>query len=495
MLTSLLNTALLGTTKQPYRPDATTPAALQTAWAALTDSSAERRTYRYAALAFACAYGGQTPAQSADGWQLIPPAPAAEETLPPEAVAILGGWFKQKRQHLLHYAFARLRARDLALPTVLLPETIAHAQKHPADITDRLLGARGRWLFAEAGLRASPAAETDEDWQLLPFAARKDWLARLRHEAPDQAREQLAAIWSSAPANHRQDYIAILADNLTAADHPFLTAALKDRSKTVKESAHRLLMRLPDSAPAQQHLAWLRERLVWQDAGGWQYLDAPYTAEMKAAGIEEISPLKEESDAAWQRRQIILALPLSLWAQYLACDEEEAAARLAAHPPITPPNLCVGWVHQMNDRRFTLAMLPTIMHEHPDRISAELNFDAFLELSHSDRETLLANEDSARLLREQLRHNDYRDPWRDDTHENWGERYGLLACQHYLKSKTDVPDDNYQRLAASLPVNDHIAALITERLRTLPTDHPKHEDIAELAEYYRQKSQFAALLP
>ena len=495
MLTPLLNTALLGTTKQPYRPDAATPAALQTAWAALTDSSAERRTYRYAALAFACAYGGQTPAQSADGWQLIPPAPAAEETLPPEAVAILGGWFKQKRQHLLHYAFARLRARDLALPTVLLPETIAHAQKHPADITDRLLGARGRWLFAEAGLRQNSAADADEDWQLLPFAARKDWLTRLRHANPDQAREQLAAIWSSAPANHRQDYIAILADNLTAADQPFLTAALKDRSKTVKESAHRLLMRLPDSAPVQQHLAWLRERLVWQDAGGWQYLDAPYTAEMKAAGIEEISPLKEESDAAWQLRQIILALPLAIWAQYFACDEEEAAARLAAHPPITPLKLCVGWVYQMNDRRFTLAMLPVVMHEHPDRVSAEINLDSFLALNNSDRETLLADEDSARRLLEQLRHDAYRGPWRDERHEDWGERYGLLACQHYLKSKAYIADDNYERLAASLPVSDDITARIAERLRLLPTDHPKYEDIAELAEYYRQKSQFAALLP
>ena len=179
----------------------------------------------------------------------------------------------------------------------------------------------------------------------------------------------------------------------------------------------------------------------------------------------------------------------------LSATQDNLADSLAAYPPITPPNLYVGWVHQMNDRRFTLAMLPTIMHEHPDRISAELNFDAFLELSHSDRETLLVNEDSARLLREQLRHNDYRDPWRDYTHEDWGERYGLLACQHYLKSKTRVPDDNYERLAASLPVNDHIAALIAGRLQMLPTDHPKHEDIAELAEYYRQKSRFAALLP
>ena len=249
----------------------------------------------------------------------------------------------------MHYAFARLRERGLALPTALLPETIAHAQKHPADITDCLLGARGRWLFAEAGLRQNSAADADEDWQLLPFAARKDWLTRLRHEAPDQAREQLAALWSSAPANHRQDYIAILADNLTAADQPFLTAALKDRSKAVKESAHRLLMRLPDSAPVQQHLAWLRERLVWQDAGGWQYLDAPYTAEMKAAGIEQISPDKKESDAAWQRRQIILALPLSIWAQYLACDEEEAAALSAPSPEHYLPLLYTAALREPQD--------------------------------------------------------------------------------------------------------------------------------------------------
>ncbi|WP_048712839.1 hypothetical protein [Cardiobacterium hominis] len=61
MLTPLLNTALLGTTKQPYRPDAATPAALQTAWAALADSSAERRTYRYAALALPAPTAGRHP--------------------------------------------------------------------------------------------------------------------------------------------------------------------------------------------------------------------------------------------------------------------------------------------------------------------------------------------------------------------------------------------------------------------------------------------------
>ena len=517
MLTTLINTALLGTGKQPWRPDATTPAALQTAWAALADDDSERRHYRYAALAFAYAYGGQTPAQSTDGWQAVPPAPAAEETLPPEAAAILADWFAQKRRHLLRYAVARLEERGLALPTALLPETARHSQNHPADIPETLLGARGRWLFAAAGIRprkdedGADYEEHEEDWQLLPFAARKAHLARLRRDDPDAAREQLVAIWGSAPANHRQDYIEILGANLGDADQPFLTAALKDRSKGVKESARELLMRLPGSEQTRQHLAWLRERLAWQPpaSGGlkkilhkltggdspWQYLDAPYTPELKAAGIEEISPLKGESDAAWQRRQIILRLPLAAWAEYFGCDADEAAARLAAHPPIAPLNLCIGWVHTLRDRRFTLALLPAVMSENPDTAAARLNLETFLALDSTDRETLLADKNTAQRLLALLRHNPYGGAWRDNAHEDWGERYGLLVCNHYLKNKHYFQHDEYERVAASLPVSDTITALIENRLRLIPEDNPKHETTRIIAGHYRQKCRFAALLP
>ena len=69
------------------------------------------------------------------------------------------------------------------------------------------------------------------------------------------------------------------------------------------------------------------------------------------------------------------------------------------------------------------------MHEHPDRVSAEINLDSFLALNNSDCETLLADEDSARRLLEQLRHDAYRGPWRDERHEDWGERYGLLGVR------------------------------------------------------------------
>lgn len=519
MLTTLINTALLGTGKQPWRPDATTPAALQTAWAALADDDSERRHYRYAALAFAYTYGGQTPAQSADGWQAVPPAPTADDRLPPEAAAILADWFAQKRRHLLRYAVARLEERGLALPTALLPEAARHSQNHPADIPEILLGARGRWLFAAAGIRprkdedGADYAEHEEDWQLLPFAARKAHLARLRRDDPDAAREQLAAIWGSAPANHRQDYIEILGANLGDADQPFLTAALKDRSKNVKDYARTLLMRLPESEQTQQHLAWLRERLAWQptesggvkkilhkltgggDASAWHMLDAPYSAELKAAGIAEVSPKKGESDAAYQLRQIILRLPLAAWAQFFNCDEDEAIARLAAKPRLCQAPEQIEWIHSMRDRRFTLALLPAVMSENPDTAAAHLNLETFLALDSTDRETLLADKNTAQRLLALLRHNPYGGAWRDNTHEDWGERYGLLVCNHYLKNKHYFQHDEYERVAASLPVSDTITALIETRLRLIPEDNPKHETTRIIAGHYRQKCRFAALLP
>ena len=523
MLTTLINTALLGSGKQPYRPDANTPAALQTAWAALGEDDAERRHYRYAALAFAYHYGGQSPAQTADGWHTISPAPApaANDRLPPEAAAILADWFTQKNQHLLRYAVARLEEHGLVLPTMLLPDAITYLQNRPADIPVSLLGARGQWLLNETGMRqranddSDDDAASEEDWQLLPFAMRKAYLARLRSQDPAAAREQLTAIWGSAPANHRQDYIEILADRLSPADHPFLTAALKDRSKNVKDYARTLLMRLPESEQTQQHLAWLRERLAWQptesggvkkilnkltgggDASAWHMLDAPYSAELKAAGIAEVSPKKGESDAAYQLRQIILRLPLAAWAQFFNCDEDEAIARLAAKPRLCQAPEQIEWIHSMRDRRFTLAMLPAVIGDYLDTSYARLNRESFLALNSADRETLLADKDSAQRLLSLLRHNPYdgNGVWRDHkTHEDWGERYGLIVCNHYLKNKHFIDHGEYERVAASLPVSDTIRTLIENRLQHIPEDNYKHEHARILAEHYRQKCRFAALL-
>ena len=319
----------------------------------------------------------------------------------------------------------------------------------------------------------------------------------------------------TSPAYHRQDYIEILADRLSPADHPFLTAALKDRSKNVKDYARTLLMRLPESEQTQQHLAWLRERLAWQptesggvkkilhkltgggDASAWHMLDAPYSAELKAAGIAEVSPKKGESDATYQLRQIILRLPLAAWAQFFNCDEDEAIARLAAKPRLCQTPEQIEWIHSMRDRRFTLAMLPAVIGDYLDTPYARMNRESFLALNSADRETLLADKDSAQRLLSLLRHNPYdgNGVWRDHkTHEDWGERYGLIVCNHYLKNKRFIDHGEYERVAASLPVSDTIRTLIENRLQHIPEDNYKHEYARILAEHYRQKCRFAALL-
>ena len=135
------------------------------------------------------------------------------------------------------------------------------------------------------------------------------------------------------------------------------------------------------------------------------------------------------------------------------------------------------------------------MSENPDTAAARLNLETFLALDSTDRETLLADKNTAQRLLALLRHNPYGGAWRDNAHEDWGERYGLLVCNHYLKNKHYFQHDEYERVAASLPVSDTITALIENRLRLIPEDNPKHETTRIIAGHYRQKCRFAALLP
>ena len=76
MLTSLLNTALLGTAKQPFQPAHDTPAVLQQYWQQLAHATPEDRFYQFSALSHAYYYGGQALAHShSPDWQAQAPPP------------------------------------------------------------------------------------------------------------------------------------------------------------------------------------------------------------------------------------------------------------------------------------------------------------------------------------------------------------------------------------------------------------------------------------
>ncbi|MDO4878884.1 MAG: DUF5691 domain-containing protein [Neisseria sp.] len=393
---NLLNTALIGTARQQPDP-ADLPAALQ-ALLPQSDDGGENRFYRQALLAAAYHYGGQRLAPDDGTWQ---PAPAFEGAssdtpAPDAAMKILRQWLNTPRNAtLLSYAFKQLSAQGLTIPKAYLDEVLDYRRRsaktpNRPKVPAAILGGFGRWVLAQTDGEKAAAiiAEEETDWELAGFAERKRWLAETRSKDPQAALAQLEKIWKTAPANHRQDYINILENGLSPTDEAFLTAALKDRSKPVRETAQKLLARLPDSEIARQLLHWLGARLQcrlkdgtrnlaerlknWPSgtegifSGLWQHTDAPYTEEMKAAGIEQISPRKNETDQEYQLFQIIMRIPLSGWAAFMHCSLEEAAEILAKAPPVKKYLDWADWIRAMDhDPAFTAAVVQNRLFDAP----------------------------------------------------------------------------------------------------------------------------------
>lgn len=484
---NLLNTALIGTARQKPDP-ADLPAALQALLPQSDDGDGESRFYRQALLAAAYHYGGQRLASDDGTWQ--PPEALdgvpSEVEVPEEAMKILRQWLNiSGSAGLLSYAFGQLSAKGLTIPKNYLDEILTyrrHRGKAPGQpkVPTAILGGFGRWILAQTDSAQEAAVITEEetDWELAGFSERKRWLADTRRKDPQTALAQLEKIWKTAPANHRQDYIGILADGLSPTDETFLTAALKDRSKPVRETAQKLLAKLPDSEISQTLLRWLGERLQYtpkqniverlkswlsNTAGAsglsqhlWKQADAPYTDEMKAAGIEQISPRKNETDQEYQLFQIAMRIPLSGWAAFMQCTPEEAAEILTAAPPIKKYLDWAEWIRAMdNDPVFTAAVVqrrffdrkPTTVFKNTGHSRDEMAEYLLFALPSSVIEELLLKNGLDRLKDIHPPYNIYYYSYPDSYYsygsnreyyktENgeWGEQQSLLML-HWLGTK------------------------------------------------------------
>ncbi|MEM9702922.1 MAG: DUF5691 domain-containing protein, partial [Planctomycetota bacterium] len=168
---------------------------------------------------------------------------------------------------LLRELCDRLAARGGALPPRTLPAALnAATAARPAPSVRTAVaaaaGARGRWLarfnpdrawLAEeapddaSGEKASFAERFSADRFSTRLAAFNQW----RQADPAAARGALEEVWKGETAPRRAALSAALEIGLSAADEPFLEAALADRSKAVPAVAERLLLHRPDSAFAQ----------------------------------------------------------------------------------------------------------------------------------------------------------------------------------------------------------------------------------------------------
>lgn len=485
----LIQTALLGTAKQPLKSESL-PEALQTAWQQLPHENAENRLWRFSAAAFAYHYGAQMPAPKTAEWKTLPAVAETTESpvLSPTVGQFLADWFLSDNLHLYRFGLQTLAKANFRLAPTYQPDFYHFLQKRPeyhAEFADTsLFCPRFKWLLAQ--LNPSQTTNEESDWTLGNFSERKQWLRRQRQLSPEFALQQLQLIWKTAPANHRADYVEILTENLSPADQDFLLEAFQtDRSSTVRDVTRTLLEKLPNSPVSLQYQQWLGERLSYvktESSGGllnklaqavgfggksanWQYQPKPFEAEMKRYGLQELSSEKGESDADFLLRQLMVKVPLSFWANLCGVSEQEAVEILLASPPISQNVDWETWALTLGSLKFT-------QHLIAKDLAPYLFFGA---LSAAEREDFLQQHRFSPKPADEA--------WHQILNEEWGEKTSELAVRSLAKRPHYFTQETVEQIA--------ICLYPSEKIKKQLEYYAEERTVAEtMIRIFNQKYQF-----
>jgi len=262
--------------------------------------------------------------------RLARPAPPLPEPAPAEARPACGPAAASRLALLLddHRALLSewlrvLGRRGLRVPAERLPDLLEAATANQAlrGEVEAVLGARGRWLAAQAprwGWAAS-LPDTDDEREALWLTGtrpqRHRLFALLRRTRPDEARQLLERGWSREEAADRAWFTSALGEGLAPADEPLLESALDDRRQEVRAAAARLLARLPGSAFALR----MTERtlpLVHVEGGIRRRLRVALPDDVgESAARDGITrrPPRATGERAWWLVQLVASTPLSAW--------------------------------------------------------------------------------------------------------------------------------------------------------------------------------------
>jgi hypothetical protein len=362
-LGELATVALLGTARREPRADGL-PEPLLTAVDALPPATdPAERLLDLAALGTLYRRAGMTtgPARA-----LPDPAPAdGRRVAGPAASARLDLLLATGDGDLLPLWLTTANGRGIRPPEAALPAMLDLAVRHRdlAPLVAVAAGARGRWLArfrpqweaalgaadraaatpvqggpsAEAGPPADDLLERAELWQLGTPTERRAWLVAVRRADPTAARELLAAGWAKEVPAERPALLSALEGGLSAADEPFLEAALADRRTDVRATAARMLSLLPGSAygrrAAERARAAVRPEAGTSKGGrGGRLLVRP-PAEHDAGmardqvpsppGGRQGGPAGGEGPGAWLLLHVVAAAPLRTWLPELGATPAE----------------------------------------------------------------------------------------------------------------------------------------------------------------------------
>ncbi len=304
-----------------------------------------------AALLTVARRGGRL-AEHADPLPAAEPDPAA--VVSPAAGRRLARMLSGEHPDLLAEWLSATVTRGRRVPAHLLPALLDRARRVSSAGPElrRLAalagGSRARWL---AGLNrdwAFVAAHTrpgDDAWRLGDAGQRRGYLAALRAQDPDAARELIAASWDAA-GPERVMFLSVLADRLSPADEPMLEAALGDRAQDVRGWAAYLLASLPRSAlgqrMAERALGCMR---IERDMRGTRLITIP-PAECDAAMRRDgITPRPRGGSLPLDDRthlmlEVLARTPLLTWSNEFGRSAEQI---LAVPSGAWEPVLLAGW--------------------------------------------------------------------------------------------------------------------------------------------------------
>ncbi|MFE4975484.1 DUF5691 domain-containing protein [Kitasatospora sp. NPDC056651] len=340
---TLHTSALLGTDRRPL------PATALPLTDAVDQGDPATALLELAALAAVRRRAGALPVPAAGP----PGPPAAEDTRPelPEPAArrltvLLSGRTGGSAGTLANLAellpqwLATARARGVRPPAALVPGLLdaARARSELRPDAVALAGPLGRWLAEQNPdwrfvLRTATTPDAperpadDRIWHEGLFAERVTHLTQLRRRDPAAGLELLRGTWSTERAEDRLLFLDALQDSLSAADEPFLEAALGDRSKNVRATAAELLSTLPGSALAHRMAERARAAVRLADTGTHLLVTPPVEcdARMQRDGITPKSPTGR-GERAWWFGEVVAAAPLSAWSRSTGLTPERLLA-------------------------------------------------------------------------------------------------------------------------------------------------------------------------
>jgi hypothetical protein len=338
---NILHTALLGTDKQPLRPEELGEdlASIAEQIQEVTQDK-EEIFLQIAALAFNCRQAGFAPLHKESAQHSRPEA----EDKPycnPQAMQALTDILTEENTSLLTFWLQRCREHGELAPPEILPTLLQLAQtnKHLRDDILICGGQRARWLamLNPEWSRLPGSDETGEQlWQTGTPEQRREVLQQLHISDPAKAQDWLQATWAQEDINSKVDLLRALSANPDAADLPFLESLSGDKSKKIREEVTRLLKKIPTSTLIKQYGEALQQRLKLKKEKSLLGMLSKTSLEivppasgqelspiLLQSGIEKLSNNKGYSDDEFICYQLMSFIPLDFYATLWQKTPEE----------------------------------------------------------------------------------------------------------------------------------------------------------------------------